>query len=289
MSEFFEAGVCAVPSNFGPLKDWDGRARITGPCGDTMEFWVSIADNRIEDARYTTDGCMSSHICGSLAALLVRGLTIDEALLLNDKELLKRSVGVAEDSAHCATLAVTTLREAIADWRRRNHSLLRSGKKVQVQTRSILNPKPHLVVSCRDEQGRNNALVVVYACNCSYDPPSLMVGIVPTRFSYPMIKKSGCFVVNLVTPNQKDLYDYFGSHSGRDEDKMAISKAKWTDGSIVNAPLLSDCPVCIECSVVNSINCGSHDMFVGKIEVAHADEELVGSDGFIDWSRFELL
>lgn len=50
MSEFFEAGVCAVPSNFGPLKDWDGRARITGPCGDTMEFWVSIADNRIEVA-----------------------------------------------------------------------------------------------------------------------------------------------------------------------------------------------------------------------------------------------
>lgn len=37
--------------------------------------------------------------------------------------------------------------------------------------RSILNPRPPVLVSCRGKDGKNNALAVVYACNCSYDPP----------------------------------------------------------------------------------------------------------------------
>ena len=41
---------------------------------------------------------------------------------------------------------------------------------------SALNPKTPLLVSCRSKDGKNNALVVVYACNCSYDPPMIMVG-----------------------------------------------------------------------------------------------------------------
>jgi flavin reductase (DIM6/NTAB) family NADH-FMN oxidoreductase RutF len=52
-----------------------------------------------------------------------------------------------------------------------------------------------VLVSCTDsETGNPNALCVAYCCNCSYDPPMLMVGIVPSRHSYGMIKKSGCFV-----------------------------------------------------------------------------------------------
>ena len=47
-----------------------------------------------------------------------------------------------------------------------------------------------------------------------------MVGIVPSRFPNNLIKETGVFIVNLVTKEQKEMFDYLGSHSGRDEDKL---------------------------------------------------------------------
>lgn len=154
---------------------------------------------------------------------------------------------------------------------------------------SALNPKPPLIVSCRGKDGRNNALVVVYACNCSYDPPMVMVGVVPSRYSYGLIKDTGVFVANIAPESMRKAFDYLGCHSGRDEDKLAKLGLRLGEGVKVAAPILLDCPVSIECTVVDSIRTGSHEMFVGKIEYVHADEGLVGADGKIDWSGVELL
>lgn len=147
---------------------------------------------------------------------------------------------------------------------------------------------PKVLVSCRDGNGRENALAVAYCGNCSYDPPMVMVGIVPTRYSYQMIKESGCFVVNLVSEDNQDLFDYMGSHSGRDGDKLQATEAKTVDAIKVDAPLIPDCPVNIECAVVDSIRTGSHEMFIGKIEYVHVDDDLV-ADGKIDYSKIRLL
>lgn len=162
-------------------------------------------------------------------------------------------------------------------------------KKLAAPIGSGLNPKPPVIVSCRGKDGKNNALVVVYACNCSYDPPMVMVGVVPSRHSHALIKETGCFVVNLVPSSMKSAWTYIGSHSGRDGDKLEAAKVAFTDGVKVAAPILTDCPVNIECSVVDSIRTGSHEMFVGKVEYVHADAALLGDDGKIDWSRIDFL
>jgi len=135
----------------------------------------------------------------------------------------------------------------------------------------------------------NNALAVEYAGNCSYDPPMVMVGIVPTRYSYPMIKETGVFVVNLVTEELREKYAYLGSHSRRDEDKLEKLGIKIGEGVKINAPILLDCPVNIECKVVDSIKTGSHEMFIGKIEYMHANEDLLDEKGNIDFSKINLL
>lgn len=152
-----------------------------------------------------------------------------------------------------------------------------------------LTPAPNVLVSCRDSAGRDNALAVAYCCNCSFDPPMIMVGIVPSRFSYPMIKQSGVFVVNIAGKGNRALFDYLGSHSGRDGDKLAAIGAAVADADCVDAPLLTDCPINIECEVVGSITTGSHEMFAGKILKVHADAELVQEDGSIDFGRADLL
>jgi flavin reductase (DIM6/NTAB) family NADH-FMN oxidoreductase RutF len=162
-------------------------------------------------------------------------------------------------------------------------------KKAIVNMKSCLQPAPKILVSCRGKDGRNNALAVGYCGNCSYDPPMLMVGIVPSRFSYQMIKDTGCFVVNLVSADQKEMFDYLGSHSGRNEDKLKKIGAGITDGDKINAPLLSDCPVNIECTVVDSIVTGSHEMFVGKVEAVHADLDMINEKGEIDFIKLKLI
>jgi flavin reductase (DIM6/NTAB) family NADH-FMN oxidoreductase RutF len=162
-------------------------------------------------------------------------------------------------------------------------------KKIEANLRTCLQPAPKVIVSCRDSEGNNNALAVAYCCNCSYDPPMIMVGIVPSRHSYKIIKESGVFVVNVPSMEQKEIFDYLGSHSGRNEDKFASLSLKTQEGDVVNAPLIHECPICIECTVTASILTGSHEMFVGKIEKIHVDEELVNDKGNIDYSKIDQI
>jgi len=162
-------------------------------------------------------------------------------------------------------------------------------KKIEANLRTCLQPTPKVIVSCRDREGNNNALAVAYCCNCSYDPPMIMVGIVPSRHSYRIIKDTGIFVVNVPSADQKGMFDYLGSHSGRDEDKFARLSLKTEEGHVVNAPLLTDCPICIECRVQTSILTGSHEMFAGKIEKIHVDQDLVNEKGNIDYSKIDQI
>lgn len=161
--------------------------------------------------------------------------------------------------------------------------------KVKANMKTCLNPVAKVLVSCRGLNGEDNVLAVGYCGNCSYDPPMVMLGIVPSRYSYHMIKESGVFVVNLVDESYKDTFNYLGTHSKRDEDKLAIMKVNLEDAKIVNAPILPDCPVNIECTVVDSIVTGSHEMFIGKIEYVHGDAKLVNAGGTIDFSQINYL
>ena len=65
--------------------------------------------------------------------------------------------------------------------------------KKSAEFKSSLSPKPNVLVSCKGKDGRENALAVAYCGNCSYDPPMVMVGVVPSRFSHKLIKEFGLF------------------------------------------------------------------------------------------------
>ena len=103
------------------------------------------------------------------------------------------------------------------------------------------------------------------------------------------MEESGCFVVNLVDRRYKETFDYLGSHSKRDGDKLAAMNVKLIDGKKVNAPILPECPVNIECTVVDSIVTGSHEMFVGKVEYVHADAGIIDAEGNIDFSQIDFF
>jgi Mrp family chromosome partitioning ATPase len=103
------------PRNYGPLDQWNGHARITGPCGDTMEFWVQVADKRIENIGFTTTGCGPSRAAGSMATELAAGRTVRDAGRIEQADILAAVGGLPRDSEHCALLASNTLKAAIGD------------------------------------------------------------------------------------------------------------------------------------------------------------------------------
>lgn len=162
-------------------------------------------------------------------------------------------------------------------------------KKLVQNKVGCVRTSPNLIVSCRDKEGRNNALAIGFGANVSLDPAMVMIGITPERFSHHMVKETGVFVINIPAKGFEKEYRYLGSKSGRDEDKFAALNLAWEEGEKVNAPMLTDCPVSIECRVIESTKPGTHELFIGLVEAVHCDEEYLNENGNIDWAKIPLL
>jgi len=107
------------PKNLGMMLEPDGHAALTGPCGDTMEIFLRFAAGRITATAFVTDGCAPAVACGSMLTTMVQGMTLEQAAGIDGGDLIIALDGLPPDHVHCATLAVNTLRQAIADFTNR--------------------------------------------------------------------------------------------------------------------------------------------------------------------------
>lgn len=105
-----------IPKNHGVLPQSNGFAEITGPCGDTMWFWLYVADGIVQDVSFMTDGCCSSLACGSMATTLAKGRNIKDIVAINQKCILDALGKFPSEFKHCALLAANTLRAAYQDY-----------------------------------------------------------------------------------------------------------------------------------------------------------------------------
>ena len=116
MSDSIMMQTRVVPLNFGPLHGANVNTKKTGPCGDTMEFWLAVKDDdTISFATYTTDGCYHSMICGSAAAAIVIGKKLDFIKKLTYQDVLAMPIAtdIPKESHHCAQLAIDVLNMAV--------------------------------------------------------------------------------------------------------------------------------------------------------------------------------
>ena len=110
------------PRNLGRMREANGHACITGPCGDTMEIWVLVEAGRVDRATFMTDGCGPTIACGSMTTELATGRSTDEAAAVRQQDVLDALGGLPEESRHCALLAANTLRAAILDYSKRGRT-----------------------------------------------------------------------------------------------------------------------------------------------------------------------
>lgn len=99
---------------YGRMNDCTSSAAIQGPCGDEMEVYLDIADERITDIKVYSTGCEYTDLCGVTMAALADQRTVFEALGISPKAVLEKLPGIPLDHKHCAILAVSALYRAIA-------------------------------------------------------------------------------------------------------------------------------------------------------------------------------
>lgn len=97
----------------GRMEDASCVGKLAGSCGDTIEIYLKMANERIVDASGWSDGCGASKVCAGLAADLALGLTLDQAAAVEADTILERLPDFPEDETHCARLAAGALHAAI--------------------------------------------------------------------------------------------------------------------------------------------------------------------------------
>ena len=110
------------PKNVGTLdksKSNVGTGLVGAPeCGDVMRVQIEVHDNIITDAKFKTFGCGSAIAASSLATEWLKGMTLDEAVKLDNMELVEE-LNLPPVKIHCSVLAEDAIKSAINDYRKK--------------------------------------------------------------------------------------------------------------------------------------------------------------------------
>ena len=154
----------------------------------------------------------------------------------------------------------------------------------------MLNPTPVVMVSCGSTLDEYNIITIAWTGTVNSDPPMCSISIRPTRHSYDIIKRTGEFVINLVNKDLAAFADWCGVRSGKKYNKFMETGLTPTRATKVNAPMIEESPVNLECKVTQIIPLGTHDMFLAEIVAVHVNEKLFSpKTDAIDLQRAKLV
>jgi nitrogen fixation NifU-like protein len=110
------------PKNVGTLDKSKlnvGTGLVGAPeCGDVMRLQIEVNDNIITDAKFKTFGCGSAIAASSLATEWLKGMTLDEAIKMDNMELVEE-LNLPPVKIHCSVLAEDAIKSAINDYRKK--------------------------------------------------------------------------------------------------------------------------------------------------------------------------
>ena len=111
------------PKNVGEIKNPDGIGKVGNPvCGDVMELYIKIEKDKIIDAKFKTFGCGAAIATSSMVTELVKGKTLQNALKVTNKAVVKALGGLPKQKLHCSVLAEKALKLAIEDYLKKGNS-----------------------------------------------------------------------------------------------------------------------------------------------------------------------
>lgn len=119
----------ANPHNVGEIDNPDGVGDVGSPqCGDTTRITIKVVGDRIADIKFKTFGCAAAIASSSMATEMIKGMTLDEALAVTNKQVVDELGGLPAAKIHCSVMAADGVRAAIEDYRsKQEHGLQNLG------------------------------------------------------------------------------------------------------------------------------------------------------------------
>lgn len=105
------------PRNVGEIPNADAVGEVgNSRCGDIMKMYLKISDGIIVDAKFKTFGCAAAIATSSVATELIKGKTIEEALKVTNKDVIKQLGELPAVKIHCSLLAEEAIKAAVLDY-----------------------------------------------------------------------------------------------------------------------------------------------------------------------------
>jgi flavin reductase (DIM6/NTAB) family NADH-FMN oxidoreductase RutF len=161
--------------------------------------------------------------------------------------------------------------------------------KKSIGARPLVLPTPVWAVGSYDEDGRPNVMTAAWGGICCSKPPCVAVSLRKATYSYGNIKARGAYTVSVPSETHAKEADFFGTVSGRNEDKFARTGLTPIRSDLVDAPYIKEFPLVLECKVIHVIEIGLHTQFVGEILDVKADEAVLGDKGLPVLDRVKPL
>ena len=153
---------------------------------------------------------------------------------------------------------------------------------------ALTAPLPPVMVSVGDMEN-SNIITIGWTGILSTIPPRTYISVRPQRHSYSIIKDKKEFVINLTTAKQARVVDYAGIYTGAKVDKFKECGLTKVKSKEVSAPTIAECPVSLECRVIEVIPMGTHDVFIADIVSVSCDDSILDENGKIRFDRADLL
>jgi len=162
-------------------------------------------------------------------------------------------------------------------------------KKISFKPGTLLAPLPIIMASIGESPEEYNIITIAWTGIINSEPPMTYLSVRKSRHSHSLLLKTKEYVINLPSEDLVFATDYCGVRSGKDQDKFEAQNLTPIKAEIVKAPMIKECPINIECKVVDIISYPSHDMFVSEILKVHADENLLDEKGRIQIGKAHLI
>ena len=161
----------------------------------------------------------------------------------------------------------------------------------ELKLHAVVSPTETVVVSAYDEEGKPQACTLAFYMVSSHVPPCVTVAINATqkRKTLASMRSSGAFVLGFPSVDQAREADYLGVESGYDADKLANIGYTTTDAKTVNAPIVNEFKLSLECQVVHTVTVGSHMQVTGEVKRVIADESILNGRGKVELEKLRPL
>lgn len=152
---------------------------------------------------------------------------------------------------------------------------------------TLLGPLPPVLVSCGSME-RSNLITIAWTGIVNTIPPMTYISVRPERYSYPIIKDSGEFVINLTTAALCRAADFCGARTGAKWDKFEACGLTKEKVSQLSCPAVAESPLNLECRVQDILPLGSHHLFLAEIAAVNVEDSLLDENGKLCLDRAGL-